>query len=392
MTIKTFPTTTIPFHRPWLMKDEIEEVLDTLNSGWLTTGPKAFRFEEDFKNYIGCRNAIGLNSCTAGLHLSLVAMDFEPGSEVITTPMTFPATANVAVHERLRPVFVDIEPGTLNLDSTKIEKKITSRTKAIIPVHFAGHPCEMDSINAIAAKHNLKVIEDAAHGLGGEYKGKKIGSLGNLTSFSFYANKNITTGEGGMLTVNDDELADVFRRLRLHGLSRDAWNRFGSKNGFSNWKLHSSGFKYNLTDINAALGIHQLKKIDEFEKQRKLYVEIYDEAFKGIPEIEVLIRKDYAKSAYHLYIIALRLECLTIDRNEFLNEIHMRGIGVAVHYIPLHLQKFYVEKFKTKPEDCPIATNYSEKILTLPLYPKMSVEDVNYVIESVEDIVKKYRR
>lgn len=381
----------MPFHRPWLKDEEIQEVIDTLKSGWLTTGPKTHLFEEDFKNYIGCRNAIGLNSCTAGLHLSLVAMGFEPDSEVIVTPMTFPATANVAVHERLRPVFVDIEPGTLNIDPTKIEEKISSRTKAIFPVHFAGHPCDMDSIQAIADKYNLVVIEDAAHALESSYKEKKIGNLGHLTSFSFYANKNITTGEGGMLTVNDDELAEKIRVMRLHGMNRDAWKRFG-KSEFVNWHLHTPGYKYNMTDISAALGIHQLKKVNQFLEIRKRYAEIYDEAFRNIPELEILIRRDYAQSAYHLYIIALRLERLTIGRDQFLTEIQAQGIGVSVHYVALHLQPFYMQEFKTKAEDCPVASSYSERVLTLPLYPKMSVQDVTRVIETVRDLIKKYRR
>jgi dTDP-4-amino-4,6-dideoxygalactose transaminase len=381
----------MPFHRAWLEDDEIQEVVDTLKSGWLTTGSKTHQFEEDFKNYIGCKHAIGLNSCTAGLHLSLVAMEFEPDSEVITTPMTFPATANVAVHERLRPVFVDIEPGTLNIDPAKIEEKISSKTKAIFPVHFAGHPCDMDAIQAIAGKHNLVVIEDAAHALESSYKGKKIGNLGHLTSFSFYANKNITTGEGGMLTVNDDELADKIRVMRLHGLNKDAWKRFG-KSGFAHWQLHTPGYKYNMPDISAALGIHQLKKVNKFLEIRKRYVETYDEAFKDVPELEIMVRKDYAQSAYHIYIIALRLERLTVSRDQFLNEIQARGIGVAVHYIPLHLQPYYMRAFKTKAEDCPVATSYSERVLTLPLYPKMSVQDVTRVIETVCDLIKKYRR
>ncbi len=381
----------MPFHRAWLEEDEIQEVIDTLKSGWLTTGPRTHRFEEDFKNYIGCKHALGLNSCTAGLHLSLVALELEPGSEVITTPMTFPATANVVVHERLRPVFVDIEPGTLNIDPAKIEEKISSKTKAIFPVHFAGHPCDMDAIQAIADKHNLVIIEDAAHALESSYKGRKIGNLGNLTSFSFYANKNMTTGEGGMLTINDEELADKIRVMRLHGLNKDAWNRFG-KSGFAHWQLHTPGYKYNMTDISAAMGIHQLKKVNQFLELRKRYVEAYDEAFKDLPELETLIRKDYAQSAYHLYIIALRLERLTIDRDQFLQEIQARGIGVAVHYIGLHLQPFYMKEFNTKAEDCPVASSYSERVLTLPLYPKMSDQDVNRVIETVCDIVKKYRR
>jgi dTDP-4-amino-4,6-dideoxygalactose transaminase len=381
----------MPFHRAWLDEDEIQEVIGTLKSGWLTTGPRTHQFEEDFKNYIGCRHAIGLNSCTAGLHLSLVALGFEPDSEVISTPMTFPATANVVVHERLRPVFVDIEPGTLNIDPAKIEEKISSKTRAIFPVHFAGHPCEMDSIQAIADKHNLVVIEDAAHALESIYKGKKIGNLGHMTSFSFYANKNMTTGEGGMLTVNDDELAEKIRVMRLHGLNKDAWKRFG-KSGFAHWQLHTPGYKYNMPDISAALGIHQLKKVNKFWEIRKHYVEIYDEAFKNIPELEILIRKDDVQSAYHLYIVALLLDRLTIDRDQFLHEIQTRGIGVAVHYIALHLQPYYREQFKAKAEDCPVASSYSERILTLPLYPKMSTQDVARVIETVTDIIKKYRR
>lgn len=381
----------MPFHRAWFDDDEIQEVIDTLKSGWLTTGPRTHRFEEDFKNYIGCRHAIGLNSCTAGLHLSLVALGFKPGSEVITTPMTFPATANVVVHERLRPVFVDIEPGTLNIDPAKIEEKISPRTKAISLVHFAGHPCDMDSIQAIADKHNLVIIEDAAHALESSYKGKKIGNLGHLTSFSFYANKNMTTGEGGMLTVNDDELAEKIRVMRLHGLNRDAWKRFG-ESGFSHWQLHSPGYKYNMMDISAALGIHQLKKVNRFLEIRKRYTKIYDEAFKDIPELEILIRKDYAQSACHLYIIALRLEHLNIDRDQFLNEIQSRGIGVGVHYVSLHLQPFYMNEFKTKSEDCPVASSYSERVLTLPLYPKMSDQDIIRVVETVHDLIKKFRK
>lgn len=381
----------LPFHRAWLGDEEINEVIDTLKSGWLTTGPKTHRFEEEFKKYIGCKHALGLNSCTAGLHLSVAAMGFDEGDEVITTPMTFPATANVVLHERLRPVFVDIEPGTLNMDAGKIEEKVTSRTRAILPVHFAGHPCDMDTIESVARKHNLVVIEDAAHALESSYKGRKIGNLGNLTSFSFYANKNITTGEGGMLTTNDDALADKIRVMRLHGLSKDAWKRFG-KTGFSQWELHLPGYKYNMTDISAALGIHQLRKVEKFAQFRKQYTALYDEAFGTIPELETLVTRDYATPARHIYIVALRLERLTVDRDRFLNEIQERGIGVAVHYVALHLQPYFREKFSIRPQDFPRATEYSKRILTLPLYPKMSVEDVNRVIDVVTGLAAKFRR
>ena len=381
----------LPFHRSWLDDDEIEEVIDTLKSGWLTTGPKSFQFEKAFQEYVGSRYAVALNSCTAGLHLSLKVQGFNPGDEVITTPMTFPATVNMIVLSNLKPVFVDIEPGTLNLDVTKIEEKLGPRTRAIMPVHFAGHPCDMDAINTIARKNDLVVIEDAAHALGSYYKKKKVGGHGNLAAFSFYANKNITTGEGGMLVTNDDVQAEKFRNLRLHGLSQDAWKRFG-KSGYTHWKLDYPGYKYNMSDINAALGIHQLKKVDWFLKIRKQYVDIYDEAFRDVAEIETLITKDYAGNALHLYIVALRLEQLRVNRNQFLDAMQKAGIGVAVHYIALHLQPFYQKKFPHYLETLPVTTSYSERILSLPLYPKMRPSEVERVVETVKALIVKFRK
>lgn len=381
----------LPFHRSWLEQEEFDEIVDTLKSGWLTTGPKTQRFEEDFRSYIGCKHAVGVNSCTAGLHLALAAMDFEDGDEVITTVMTFPATANVVLHQRMKPVFVDIEKGTLTLDTGQIEEKITPRTRAIIPVHYAGHPCDMDAMEALARKHDLAIIEDAAHALETRYKGRKVGNLGNPTSFSFYANKNITTGEGGMVTTNDDAMAEKFRVMRLHGLSRDAWKRFG-KSGFSQWQFKMPGFKYNMADVNAALGIHQLKKVDKFLEIRKRYVKFYDEGFRNIPELELLQIREYAQSAYHIYVIALKLEGLRISRDEFLMKMQEAGVGVAVHYIALHLQPYYQETFHYRPEDFPVANHYSERILTLPLYPKMSRNEVERVIHLVVDLIAQYRR
>ena len=251
-------TIDIPYHQPFIDQDEINEVVETLKSGWLTTGPRTFQFEKDFEEYIGCSHAIGLNSCTAGLQLALAVQEFDPGDEAITTTMTFPATVSAMIHEQLNPVLVDVEPGTLTMDAAKIEEKITPRTRAIVPVHYAGHPCDMDPIMELAHKNNLVVIEDAAHALETKYKGRKIGNLGNPTAFSFYANKNITTGEGGMLTLEDGSMADQIRILRLHGISRDAWKRFG-KSGFVHWDFEMPGYKFNMTDINAAMGIHQLK-------------------------------------------------------------------------------------------------------------------------------------
>jgi dTDP-4-amino-4,6-dideoxygalactose transaminase len=381
----------LPFHKAWLEEEEHREVEDTLNSGWLTTGPKVLKFEEAFKEYIGCKHAVALNSCTAGLNLALALQNFPDGDEVITTPMTFPATANAILLQRLKPIFSDIEPGTLTIDPRKIEAVITPRTRAIIPVHFSGHPCDMSPIQELADKHKLVIIEDAAHALESEYKGQKVGNMGNAAAFSLYANKNITTGEGGMLVTNDDDLADTIRIMRLQGISRDAWKRFG-KSGFAHWEQTLAGHKCNMTDLNASLGLHQIKKVERFMTLRKKYVSMYDNAFADVPELETLAVRDYVTSAHHIYIIALQLECLTVDRDGFLDAIQSAGIGVAVHYVALHLQPYYVKNFNTKPQDFPIASNYSERVISLPLYPKMSSADVERVIETVKDLVKKFRR
>ena len=381
----------LPFHKSWLEEEEHREVEDTLNSGWLTTGPKTQKFEEAFKDYIGCRHAVALNSCTAGLNLALTVQKFAEGDEVITTPMTFPATANVILLQRLKPVFADIEPGTLTIDPRKIEAKITPRTRAIIPVHFAGHPCDMTPIQELADRHKLVIIEDAAHALESRYKGKKIGNLGHATAFSFYANKNITTGEGGMLVTNDDALAETIRIMRLQGISRDAWKRYG-KSGFSHWEHTLAGHKCNMSDLNASIGMHQIKKVERFMTLRKKYVSMYDRAFADVAELETPVVRDYATPAHHIYVLSLRLERLTIDRDGFLDAIQSTGIGVALHYVALHLQPYYVKNFNTKPQDFPIASNYSERVITLPLYPKMSSADVERVIETVKDLIKKFRR
>ena len=381
----------LPFHKSWLGEEEHQEVEDTLNSGWLTTGPKTQKFEEAFKDYIGCKHAGALNSCTAGLNLALTVQGFADGDEVITTPMTFPATANGILLRRLKPVFADIEPGTLTIDPKKIEAKITPRTRAIIPVHFAGHPCDMTPIQELADRHKLVIIEDAAHALESRYKGQKIGNLGNATAFSFYANKNITTGEGGMLVTNDDALAETFRIMRLQGISRDAWKRYG-KSGFSHWEQTLAGHKCNMPDLNASIGLHQIKKVEQFMTLRRKYVAMYDRAFADVEELETQTVRDYATHAHHIYVIALHLERLTIDRDGFLDAIQSTGIGVALHYVALHLQPYYVKNFNPKPQDFPIASNYSERVISLPLYPKMSSADVERVIGTVKDLIKKFRK
>ena len=381
----------LPFHRPSIGAEEEAEVIRALRSGWLSTGPRTQRFEKDFAGYIGCKHAIGLNSCTAGLHLALVAMGIGEGDEVITTPITFPSTANVIVHQRARPVFVDVDTDTLNIDPNKIEQAITPRTRAIMPVHFAGHPCDMDTICRIAQKHNLKIIEDAAHAFGAEYQGKEVGTLGDAAAFSFYATKNITTGEGGMLTTSDDELASKINILRLHGISRDAWKRYGLE-GYKHWDTIYPGYKYNMFDIQAALGIHQLKKAPKFLRVRKKYVEMYDNAFESIREIKILGRKKNIKHAHHLYVILVETENLAADRDVIMNAIQAENIGIGIHFRALHLQPYYKNTYGFKLGDLPNAEYASDRVISLPLYPAMTEADVASVIEAATRVILRYRR
>jgi perosamine synthetase len=335
--------------------------------------------------------AVGLNSCTAGLHLSLLALGVKRGDEVITSDITFPATANVIVHVGAKPVFLDVKKDDLNLDEELIESAITSRTRAIIPVHFAGHPCEMDKIQAVAERYNLKIIEDAAHAIESVYKGKKIGSIGDTTCFSFYATKNITTGEGGMLTTNNPELEKKIRLLSLHGLSKDAWKRYSSE-GFKPYHLVYPGYKYNMSDLQAALGLCQLKKIENFWQRRKKYAEIYNQIFKEVPEIEVLKVKKYVRTAYHLYVIIVKTEQLKISRDQLIDEIQKQGIGLAIHFLPLHTQPYYRKKFRFKEENFKNASYLGERIISLPLYPKLREKEVWRIGEIVRETIKKYKR
>ena len=382
----------LPFSLPTIEEDEISEVVDSLRSGWITSGPKVIRFEEDFKNYIGCSHAVAVNSGTAGLHISLMATDISDGDEVITSPMTFAATINTIVLQRAKPVFVDIDPDTLNIDAEEIEKKITKKSKAIIPIHFAGQPCDMDEITDIARKYNLTVIEDAAHAVGTEYKKIKIGNISNLSVFSFHPIKNITTGEGGMITTKDEGLADKLRLLRFHGISKEAWKRYG-KEGSPQYEILLPGLKYNMLDIQAAIGIHQLKKLDRFIEIRKRIVEKYDNALKDIPEIIIPGRVNYeCLHAWHLYIIKLRLEMLKISRNEFIDELKKENIGTGIHFTAVHLNPFYEKEFGFKRGDFPNAEFASDRIISLPLYPLMKDEDVNYVIDKIKKIVKMNRK
>ena len=381
----------VPFHKPEITDDDVRSVVETLRSGWLTTGLKVKRFEEDFARYLGCRHAVAVNSGTAALHLALDAIGIKEGDDVIVPTLTFAATAEVVLYFKANPVLVDCESHTLNLDPKQIESAITPRTKAIIPVHIGGQPCDMDPILELARHYNLKVIEDAAHALPATYRDKKVGMIGNITCFSFYATKTITTGEGGMATTENLEWANRMRMMSLHGISLDAWDRYTDKGSWY-YEIIRPGYKYNLTDIAAALGIEQLKRCDQFYDARRRIAAQYHEAFADLPEIQVPACVPDIQHAWHLYVIQLELERLRINRSEFIDALKKRGIGTSVHFIPLHLHPYYRETFGYKPQNFPNASAVFERIVSLPIYPKMSQADVVHVIEAVRDVLGASRR
>jgi dTDP-4-amino-4,6-dideoxygalactose transaminase len=381
----------IPFHAPEIGDAEIDSVVETLRSGWLTTGPKVKNFEADFTRYIGCSHSVAVNSGTAALHLALEAIGVEEGDEVIVPTMTFTATAEVVLYFRARPVLVDCESDTFNLDPASLEKAITPRTKAIMPVHMAGQPCAMNQILEIANEHDLKVIEDAAHALPARYHGRNVGNIGDITCFSFYATKTITTGEGGMATTENPEWAERMRMMSLHGISHDAWNRY-TKEGSWHYEVVAPGYKYNLTDIAAALGIEQLKKSDQFGKARRRIAEMYSEGFADLPEVQTPVCRVGVEHAWHLYIVQLDLERLSIDRGQFIKILKDQGIGTSVHFIPLHLHRFYRDRFGHKPTDFPQASDAYKRIVSLPIYPSMSERDTKLIIGAVTKVVEENRR
>lgn len=378
----------LPFALPDIGEEEIAEVVDSLRSGWVTTGPKAKRFEADFAEYLGDGvEANAVNSATAGLHLALEAVGVGPGDEVITTPYTFTATAEVVRYLGADPVFVDIDPMTFNIDPAKIEAAITPRTKAIIPVHFAGLACDMAAIIAIARKHGLRVVEDAAHALPTTCNGKVIGTLeSDVTVFSFYATKTITTGEGGMVVTRDPAIAARCRVMRLHGISRDAFDRYVSTKPAWHYEVVAPGYKYNLTDVAAAIGIHQLRKADAFRERRAAIAARYDEALRGLP----LVLPPHAPAgevhAWHLYVLRLAGSA-PVGRDTFIEQMAERGIGCSVHFIPLHLHPYWRDTYRLKPEDFPHAYASFCAAVSLPLYTKMSDADVERVIAAVREIL-----
>lgn len=378
--------TFLPYAIPLIDENDISEVVDTLKSGWVAKGPKTMEFEKRFAAYVGARHAIAMNSATAALHIALIAAGIKAGDEVITTSMTFAATVNTIVHVGAVPVFVDIDLETGCIDADKIEEKITEKTKAIVPVHYTGHACDMDKIRAIADKYNLFVSEDAAHAIETYYKGELIGKKGDCASFSFYATKNICTGEGGMLTTNRDDIAEKARVMSLHGMSKAAWNRYG-KGGSWRYDIEYPGFKYNMFDIQAALAKTQMNKLNDMQDRRKEIVKVYNEAFNKLDGVKTPIEKEYTTHSWHLYILRLELDKLTIDRDKFIELMGEANIGISVHFIPVHLMSFYRNNYGCKEGDLPLTEKYFDSIVSLPLYPKMADKDVDDVIGAVTSII-----
>ncbi len=366
------------------------EVADTLRSGWITTGPKTQEFESAFRDRLGAPGTLGLNSCTAGLHLGLLALGVRAGDEVITTPMTFCACANVIEHLGATPVLVDVEPDTLNLSPTGVDAAITPRTRAVLAVHYAGHPADLDPIEDIARSHGVALIEDAAHALPASYKGRIIGSGDNPVAFSFYATKNLTTGEGGMLTGSPELLARA-RTLGLHGMSRDAWKRYGHGGSWF-YQVDEPGFKYNMTDVQAAMGVAQLRKLDRFQSRRREIVAAYNLAFRDIDALEIPVERPEVEHAWHLYVLRLRLGAIRVGRDQFINELTALNIGTSVHFIPIHVHPFYREKYRYTTHQFPIAYESYQRMLSLPLHPLLTEADVSDVVTAVLDVVQRFAR
>ncbi len=385
-------STFLPFARPSLGEEEIREVADTLRSGWITTGPKTERFAAEFLDYVGGRFAVPVSSATAGLHVALLALGVGPGDEVVTTPMTFVATLNTIVHCGAVPVLADIDAATLQIRVEQVERRLTPRTKAIVPVHFVGQPADLDPLLEISAARGIPVLEDAAHAAGTEYKGRKIGSFPTTSVFSFHPNKNITTGEGGMIVTEEERVFEKASLLKFHGMDREAWKRF-SKEGSARYDVEAPGFKYNMMDIQAALGLHQLRRLDGFITERARLVARYEDAFRGLPGLIPPQRVPYpSRHAWHLYTPLVDVDRLTISRDRFMEELKARNIGTGLHYTAAHEFTYYAKRFGWKPEDYPEAHFVSERIVSLPLFPGLSEADQVDAIESVREVLEEFRR
>lgn len=380
----------LAFCLPDISQAEVDEMTAAVRSGWWAKGPRTAKFEQAFKDYLGAKYAVAVNSCTAALHLALLAKDIGPGDEVITVPLTFASSANTILHVGATPVFVDVDPDTGCIDPAKIEAAITPRTKAIVPVHYSGLACDMDAIHDIASRHNLFVSEDAAHAVETRHNGELIGHSGTA-SFSFYATKNLATGEGGMLVTDDPEIERRARVLSCHGMSSGAWNRYG-KGGSWRYDIEEPGYKYNMFDLQAALGLRQLERMDDMQVRRFRAVKVYEEAFKDVPQLILQKTPDFCHHSRHLYILRVAEDLLTIDRDTFIEELKARNVGVSVHFLPLHLMSAYTNRFGYKLGDFPVAEKFSLSEISLPLYSTLSEEDATYVAQAVLDIVEKFKK
>ncbi len=381
----------LPFALPDLDESEFAEIREALNSGWVTTGPKTKQFESEFAAVVGAKHAIAVNSCTAAMHLALEAIGLKQGDEVITTPYTFAATAEVIRYFDARPVLVDVEPEFFNIDPARIEPALTERTKAILPVHIAGLPAELARVHEIAKLRGIPVIEDAAHAFPSQYRGKMVGALSDVTCFSFYATKTITTGEGGMICTENDALAERCRIMALHGISKDAWKRYTAEGSWF-YEIIAPGYKYNMTDVAAAMGLAQLRKARKMYERRKEIAQIYHRAFSPIGELQIPGDRTDAQHAWHLYMHRLNLDRLRINRAEFMEELKKRNIGASVHFIPLHVHPYYRDTFGYRPQDLPVAYREYMREVSLPIFSKMSGDDVQSVVDAVTAIVVSNRR
>jgi dTDP-4-amino-4,6-dideoxygalactose transaminase len=384
------PDEFIPIARPDVGEEEIAEVVEALRSGWITYGPRTQRFEAEFAEAVGAKYAVGLNSCTAGMHLALLAAGIGPGDEVITTPLTFSATVNVIVHVGATPVLADVCGDDLNIDPSAVEARVTSRTRALMPMHYGGQPCRMDELMDLARRHNLVVIEDAAHAAGAAYGGRPIGAIGDAAAFSFYPTKNMTTSEGGMLTTDSEDIAEKARILRKHGLSTDAWKRH-RPDGNSFYDVVAPGFNYCMTDVQAAIGSGQLRRLGEFNARRAEIAQRYNTGLADLEEIDLPSARPEVRHSWHLYAIRLRLEGLRIGRNEFEQELRKRSIGTSVNFIPIHYHSYYREGFGFHKGDYPVAEDAFERLLSLPMYAAMTDADVDRIVTAVHEIVDQHR-
>jgi perosamine synthetase len=383
-------TSFLPFHRALIEQEEISAVLEVLQSGWLTAGPRVKQFEADFANFTGATHALAVNSCTSALHLSLVVCGIREGDEVILPTMTFAASGEVVLYQKGKPVLVDCAKNSFHIDPELIERAITPRTKAILPVHYAGYPCDMDAILDIARRHRLLVIEDAAHALPTRYNGQMIGTLSDLTCFSFYATKTITTGEGGMITTENPEYAEKLRTLSLHGISRDAWKRYTAE-GTWRYEILDAGYKYNLTDLQAAIGIAQLAKCESLRARRQAIARRYSQALPSLEAFEPPFETIDENHACHLYVIQFNESLLRIGRDRVIEELKLRGIGTSVHFIPLHLHPLY-HQLGYRPGQFPNAEQRFNRAISLPIFPGMTDDEIDRVIEALHEIAREHRR